>query len=87
MKIELLPRYFPGDALEPLITARILDFHPGKHLAAYVEKLLAQFHETSLIEKPLDEVVRIAWKKKAIWRSSITQLQAWNHIFYWESPS
>ncbi|MCB1695040.1 MAG: hypothetical protein H6987_12165 [Pseudomonadales bacterium] len=86
MKIELLPPIFSGDALEPLITARILDFHPGKHLAAYVEKLLAQFHETSLIEKPLDEVVRIAWKKghMAVFNNAA---QAWNHIFYWESPS
>lgn len=86
MKIELLPLPFSRDALEPVITARTLDFHYGKHHAGYVDRLIAQLHDTPLMEKSLEEVVRISWKKgnMAVFNNAA---QAWNHQFYWESLS
>lgn len=86
MSIKLPPLPFARDALEPVITARTVDFHYGKHHAGYIEKLVAQLHDTPLIDKPLEEVVRIAWKKgnMAIFNNAA---QAWNHTFYWESLS
>lgn len=45
------------DALEPIISARTLEFHYGKHLLAYVDNLNKLLPGSGLEELPLEEVV------------------------------
>ena len=48
---------YSKDALEPVISARTLDFHHGKHLQAYVDNLNKLLPASSLEELPLEEIV------------------------------
>lgn len=45
------------DALEPIISKRTLEFHHGKHLAAYVNNLNALLPGSGLEEAHLEEIV------------------------------
>ena len=45
-------------ALEPIISARTLEFHHGKHLQAYVDNLNKLLPGTSLDNQSLEEVVK-----------------------------
>ncbi len=45
------------DALEPVISARTLEFHHGKHLQAYVDNLNKLLPGSGLEELPLEEIV------------------------------
>ena len=38
-KFELMALPYAPDALEPVISKETIDFHHGKHLAAYVDNL------------------------------------------------
>ena len=73
------------NALEPVISARTLSFHHGKHHAGYVAKLNELVEGSPYVGRPLDEVVTRAAKDptaKAIFNNAA---QAWNHDFYWRS--
>ena len=73
------------DALEPVISARTLSFHHGRHHAGYVAKLNELVEGSPYVGRPLDEVVTRAAKDptaKAIFNNAA---QAWNHDFYWRS--
>ena len=48
--------YAPGD-LEPVISARTLEFHYGKHLQAYVDNLNKLLPGSGLEELPLEDIV------------------------------
>ena len=48
---------YTPDALEPVISARTLSFHHGKHLQAYVDNLNKLLPGSSLEELPLGEIV------------------------------
>ena len=48
------------DALEPVISARTLEFHHGKHLAGYVTNLNKLIVGTASEGMPLEEIVRTA---------------------------
>ena len=45
------------DALEPVISARTLEFHHGKHLQGYVDNLNKLLPGSGLEELPLEEIV------------------------------
>ena len=45
------------DALEPVISARTLEFHHGKHLRAYVDNLNKLVAGTDLEDKSLEEII------------------------------
>ena len=45
------------DALEPVITARTLEFHHGKHLQGYVDNLNKLLPGSGLEDLPLEEIV------------------------------
>ena len=45
------------DALEPVISARTLEFHHGKHLKGYVDNLNKLIAGTPFEEMPLEEIV------------------------------
>ena len=51
---------YAADALEPIISARTLSFHHGKHLQAYVDNLNKLLPGTPYENLPLEEIVRTA---------------------------
>jgi superoxide dismutase, Fe-Mn family len=81
-----LPRLpYAENALEPVISARTLSFHYGKHHKAYVDKLNELVAGTPYESMALEEIVQKAAKNakdKAIFNNAG---QAWNHDFYWAS--
>ncbi|TVQ42146.1 MAG: superoxide dismutase [Gloeocapsa sp. DLM2.Bin57] len=72
-------------ALEPHISKSTLEFHYGKHHAAYVTNYNKAVAGTELDSKPIEEVITaIAGdaSKAGIFNNAA---QAWNHTFYWNS--
>ncbi len=56
-KFELMALPYAIDALEPIISKQTLEFHHGKHLAAYVNNLNALLPGSGLEEAHLEEIV------------------------------
>ena len=54
---KLIDLPYALDALEPVISARTLEFHHGKHLQAYVDNLNKLLPGSGLDELPLEEIV------------------------------
>lgn len=81
-KLPSLP--YAENALEPVISARTIGFHYGKHHQSYVNKLNKQVAGTPLAEQPLEAVVKATANpdQTAIFNNAA---QAWNHTFYWNS--
>ena len=75
-KLPELP--YPRDALAPLISKETLDFHYGKHHAAYVTNLNKLLPGTEFEEASLEEIIKKA--KGPIFNNAA---QVWNHTFYW----
>ncbi len=72
------------DALEPHISRRTLEFHYGKHHAAYVTNLNKAIEGGDLEGKSLEEViVAVAGdaSKAGVFNNAA---QVWNHSFYWQ---
>jgi superoxide dismutase, Fe-Mn family len=69
-------------ALDPVISARTIQFHYGKHHKAYVDKANELVAGTPLADKSLEEVVRAADKEKNQ-KLFNNAAQAWNHTFFW----
>lgn len=80
MAFQLPPLPYPKDALKPHISPETLDFHYGKHHAAYVTKLNGLVKGTDWESKSLDELL-----KKAEGPMFNNAAQIWNHTFYWKS--
>lgn len=72
-------------ALEPVISARTLSFHHGKHHAGYVAILNELVDGSPYAGRPLDEVVKRAAGDPAAKTVFNNAAQAWNHDFYWRS--
>jgi Fe-Mn family superoxide dismutase len=81
--LNLPPLPYAETALEPVISAKTLNFHHGKHHRGYVENVNKMIVGTELADLRLYEIV-IATAGKAD-RASIfnNAAQAWNHSFYW----
>ncbi|MBD2743162.1 superoxide dismutase [Coleofasciculus sp. FACHB-1120] len=84
MAFELPPLPYAQDALESSgMSARTLEFHYGKHHAAYVNTLNNLVKDTELADKSLEEIIKATYKasdKAAIFNNAA---QVWNHTFYW----
>lgn len=78
---------YAEDALAPVISAKTISFHYGKHHATYVKTLNELIAGTAYEGLSLDEiVVRAAADKDAAARKIFNNAaQAWNHDFYWHS--
>ncbi len=85
MPFTLPPLPYAENALEPVISARTMRFHYGKHHKAYVDALNKLTDGTEFADLPLVEVVRKTAEKPE--RAAIFNNagQAWNHAFFWES--
>jgi Fe-Mn family superoxide dismutase len=81
----LPPLPYAEDALDPVISARTIGFHYGKHHQGYVDTLNKLIAGTDLAGLSLVKLItETAGKadKAAIFNSAA---QAWNHTFYWHS--
>ncbi len=74
---------YARDALAPYISAETLDYHHGKHHAAYVDKLNELIAGSPWAEKELATIIREVGPG-AIFNSAA---QHWNHSFYWQCLS
>lgn len=77
---EAPPLPYAEDALEPVISARTVSFHYGKHTKAYYSKLPADY--SGYAGKPLEHII-ITSKEKGDTSVFNNAAQAWNHTFYW----
>jgi Fe-Mn family superoxide dismutase len=81
----LPPLQYAENAFEPVITAKTMSFHYGKHHKGYVDnlnKLIAGTEYASLsLEKIITSTVGQP-EKAAIFNNAA---QNWNHTFYWKS--
>jgi Fe-Mn family superoxide dismutase len=76
------PLPYAKDALEPVISAKTLEFHYGKHHAAYVANMKKMLPGSGLEGKPLEAViVATAAKGGGLFNNAA---QSWNHAFYWQ---
>jgi Fe-Mn family superoxide dismutase len=74
---------YAKDALAPYISANTLEFHYGKHHAAYINKYNGMVEGTEYANKPIEEVIKAVYgdsSKTGIFNNAA---QAWNHSFYW----
>ena len=74
---------FPDTALAPTISAQTIQFHYGKHHAAYYATLNHLVEGTPYAEMPLEEVVVRSAAHPEDNKLFNQAGQAWNHDFYW----
>jgi len=83
----LPPLPYAEDALDPVISARTVGIHYGKHHKTYVNNLNNLIADTELADLSLQEIItKTAGQasKAGIFNNSA---QIWNHTFYWNSLS
>jgi Fe-Mn family superoxide dismutase len=71
--------------LEPIITAKTIGFHYGKHHKGYVDNLNKLIPGTEYADLPLEKIITGTAgraEKTAIFNNAA---QTWNHTFYWSS--
>ena len=73
---------YSKDALAPHVSPETLDFHHGKHHAAYVNNLNKLIDGTEFASMTLEEIIR-----KSSGGMFNNAAQTWNHTFYWNSMS
>ena len=79
-----LPRLpYTENALEPVISARTIGFHYGKHHKTYVDTLNKLVEGTEFADQPLEAIIRATAKKADKAKIFNNAAQAWNHAFYW----
>lgn len=83
--IALPPLPWAENALEPVISARTISFHYGKHHRAYVDNLNKAIAGTELADLPLVEIVKRTAQQPGKTGIFNNAAQAWNHTFYWHS--
>lgn len=83
MTFELPNLPFDKTALEPYISAKTLEFHHGKHHAAYVNNLNNLVKDTPLAVMTLEEIILKTAKdpgKAGVFNNAA---QVYNHTFFW----
>lgn len=72
------------ETLDPVISARTIEFHHGKHHRTYVETAQGLVKGTDLESASLPTIVKRAHEtgNKALFNNAA---QVWNHTLYWNS--
>jgi superoxide dismutase, Fe-Mn family len=83
--ISLPPLPYPEDALAPVVSARTLTFHHGKHHKAYVDKVNELVQGTEFEARTLESIIMATAGKSDKSELFNNAAQAWNHDFYWRS--
>jgi len=80
--LDQAPLPYAMGALEPVISARTLEFHYGKHHAAYVGNVKKMLPGSGLEGKSLEEIIKAtAPKGGGLFNNAA---QSYNHAFYWK---
>lgn len=79
---ELPALPYDMNALEPFISKETIEYHYGKHHAAYVKNLNGLIAGTEFENSGLEEIIKKA--KGGIFNNGA---QVWNHTFYWNCMS
>ena len=82
MAFELPPLPYAKDALAPHISAETLEYHHGKHHAAYVTNLNKLIEGKPEANKSLEEIIMGSEIGTGVFNNAA---QVWNHTFYWSS--
>ena len=82
MAFELPPLPYAKDALAPHISAETLEYHHGKHHAAYVTNLNKLIEGKPEANKSLEEIIAASEIGTGVFNNAA---QVWNHTFYWSS--
>ena len=84
--LQVLPFLpYAENALEPVISAKTIGFHYGKHHKGYVDNLKKLVEGTRFADMTLEKIMSETGGKgdnTAIFNNAA---QAWNHTFYWQS--
>ena len=83
--IELPALPYERNALSPCISANTLDFHYGKHHAAYVTNTGNLVKGTDLEGASIEKIVAATVGKADKAGLFNNAAQVWNHSFYWRS--
>jgi len=75
---------YAENALEPVISAKTLSFHYGKHHKTYVDTTNKLIAGTELADLPLEQIVTSTSAKPEHASIFHNAAQAWNHTFYWQ---
>lgn len=84
---ELMKLPYEDSALDPVISAKTISFHHGKHHKTYVDTLNKLVEGTEFAGQSLEQIIQATAKaqdaeKKKIFNNAG---QVWNHDFFWNS--
>lgn len=79
-KFTLQPLPYAEDALAPYISGKTIQYHYGKHLAAYIDNTNKLKAGTEFDDQPIHEIV-----KKSSGGLFNNSAQVFNHYFYFEA--
>jgi superoxide dismutase, Fe-Mn family len=74
---------YADNALEPVISAKTISFHYGKHHKAYSDNLIKLAEGKDWANKSLEDVIKMAAGKPDMAGVFNNAAQIWNHTFYW----
>ncbi len=83
--LELPALPFADTALDPVISAKTLSFHYGKHHKGYVDTLKKLVEGTEYATMTLEQIVQLTAGKEDKTAIFNNAAQIWNHTFYWNS--
>jgi Fe-Mn family superoxide dismutase len=83
--LALPPLPYAENALEPIITAKTMSFHYGKHHKGYVDNLNKLIAGTEYAVLPLEKIITSTARKPERTAIFNNAAQTWNHTFYWKS--
>ncbi|MCE5312689.1 MAG: superoxide dismutase [Nitrospiraceae bacterium] len=85
VKHELPKLPYAENALEPVISAKTMSFHYGKHHKAYVDNLNKLTANTEYADMSLERIIKATAGKPDKAGIFNNAAQVWNHSFYWNS--
>jgi Fe-Mn family superoxide dismutase len=80
---KLPPLPWSEAALDPVVSARTIEFHYGKHHRAYVTKLNELVAGTRFADLALEQVIKETANGEENRKIFNNAAQAWNHTFFW----
>jgi len=81
----LPPLPYADNALDPVISAKTISFHYGKHHQAYVDNLNKLVAGTEFANLSLEKIITETAGKSDKTAMFNNAAQVWNHTFYWRS--
>jgi len=85
--IVLPPLPWSENALDPVISAKTISFHYGKHHKTYVDNVNKMIAGTDLADLPLEKIVTATAGKADKAGIFNNAAQVWHHTFSWNSLS